>query len=186
MTVTSHTPPRVIDVLQRADQRWARRHADEPATAECLKHLATFLQPLVESCAATSAEPIDNHELTQLREQVQAATSATVRVQAELDQAHAELDRLRAAHETANRDNQVLADQIAALGRERDQLAEQLQALTTHRCRWEWPGPDQPVKDCSCGRPYPRHHNPFETEPVVPDREPWAELFDPHPRPTQG
>lgn len=189
MTTNGHEPASVIAVLRRADQRWARRHADEPAAATYLQHLATYLQPLMGNGAPA---PDDSHELNQLREQVLAATNDTAARQAELDQAHAEITELRtnltnatkligdlrADYDTATRDTQKLADQLEELSRERDQLANQLRTATAHQCTWEWPGPNEPIEDCTCGRPYPRHVQPFETEAIAPDREPWSELFD--------
>lgn len=188
-TTTDRKPVTAIAALRRADQRWASRQADEPAAPAYLDHLAKYLQPLVEHSAAA---PVDDRELNQLREQVLVATNDAAARQAELDQAHAQIAELRtnltlaeeviaeyrADYELATRDNQKLADQLADLSRERDQLAKQLRAATAHQCTWEWPGPNKPVKDCTCGRPYPRHLPPFETEEIEPDREPWSELFD--------
>lgn len=188
-TTNAHQPATAIAVLRRADQRWATRQADDPAAPAYLEHLAKYVQPLVEN---TAVVPADDRELNQLREQALTATPAAAARQTELDQAHTELAGLRANladattligdlrtdYDTATRDTQKLADQLEELSRERDQLAKQLRIATTHQCTWEWPGPNEPVKDCTCGRPYPRHLPPFETEEVQPDREPWSELFD--------
>jgi hypothetical protein len=148
--------------------------------------LARSGQPLAEN----PATPVDDN---QPHEQLTTATTTTTAAHpTELDQANTELadlrtkltdatkliGELRADYTIATRDTQKLADQLEELSRERDQLAEQLRAATAHHCTWEWPSPNQPVKDCECGRPYPRNLPPFETEEVQPDREPWSELFN--------
>lgn len=150
-------------------------------------NLARFDQPVDENAAT----PVDD-ELNQLRDQALAAKNEAAARQAELDQARTELaelrtnltkatkllGELRADYVIATHDTQKLADQLADVSRERDQLAHQLRAATAHQCKWEWPGPNMPLKVCTCGRPYPRHLLPFETEEIEPDREPWSELFD--------
>lgn len=165
-----------LALLKRADSRWARDRADDPAPAEYLEHLATFLQPVAPNANATPA--VDEHELTMLREQAAAAETNAAARRAELDQARAEIEqlreqvdtqsapepadpaklreqeklirKLRADYDEIAADNEKLADQLAAARTQRD-------GVINHTCSWQWHGADEPIKPCACGRPVPRY-----------------------------
>lgn len=246
-------PAAVIDVLRRADRRWADKRADEPAATAYLEHLATFLEPHVGDQPPAAADPGDTElrqltekladaertaaartaerdqlaaqlaelrrqhdhehteavraigaleqtrrerdtweseyervrdeklvELTEALEQRDKATAGEARAREDLAELTRKTGSLRADYAAAADDNQKLADQLAALTAERDQLTEQVQRAAAHRCAWEWPGPDQLVEPCECGRPYPRYLEEVDEEddePVEPDAESWEALF---------
>lgn len=201
------SPATIVEVLKRADKRWAADHADDPAQAAYLAHLATFVEPLLAaggtggSPRPDAAAPADTAELDQLRAEIadlagqRAAHRAEIEaVEAERDAARGDADRvreqladltrktgaLRADYQAVAEENRALADQLAAITAERDQLAEQMQRASAHRCAWEWPGPDQRVEPCECGRPYPRYLEEIEEddEPNEPDGESWEALFN--------
>jgi chromosome segregation ATPase len=215
MSGTNGTKPAsIVAVLQRADSRWAKDQASDPADPDYLHHLATYLEPVAENIAEP---PVDEHDLAMLREQVTAAETNAAARRAELDQARAEIDELRqqldTAHATAE---QRVADVRAELGRhadaqerraeraerelqqrdeasqqkneepaklreqaklirqlradydalvvENEKIADQLAAAQAqrdsaldHRCVWQWHGPDEPIKACTCGRTVPRY-----------------------------
>lgn len=87
-------------------------------------------------------------------------------------------------------DEQAVANTLAEVERLRQALAvtkgklrsahQQLTELNRHVCTWEAPGPGERVKDCSCGRPYPRYLEDVEEDwgTDLPDAEPWAAVFD--------
>lgn len=110
----------VVDNLRRADQRWARRNADQPAAPEYLEHLACSLQALVVPSNGNGDPSTSDAETSRLREQVVAAESNAAARRAELDQARAEIESIRGALESARR--------------ERDQVAEQLAEARSHTC----------------------------------------------------
>lgn len=92
----------------------------------------------------------DDAELEQLRARV-----------TELEAVEADskklIGELRSDYDAAVDDTQKVADQLSLVSAERDRLAERLGAATSHRCTWQWHGPEEPVKPCTCGRPVPRY-----------------------------
>lgn len=272
-----------LALLKRADSRWARDRADDPAAPEYLEHLATYLQPVAPNKDATP--PVDERELTMLREQAASAENNAAARRAELDQARAEIEslrgqiqeagaatkqrledqrlelqkhidtqesraeraertlkdrgklleqyrtevgdlrkecenqqrqvadirlalesarrerdqfaeqlaearehtcpapagdtealnariaelkkdalenikligELRADYDAAAADTQKLADELEAMRADRDALVARVVATDQHQCAWQWHGPDEPVKPCSCGRAAPRY-----------------------------
>jgi septal ring factor EnvC (AmiA/AmiB activator) len=199
------TTASVVAVLKRADGRWAKDNAGEPAEDTYLEFLATYLQPVVHPAAAAPA--VDDRERNRLREQAAAAERSAAKRKAELDQAQAEIAELRqqteitqqevvratAALESVRRERDQLTEQLAAtsaqsgsgddedvrgqatlirklredydaLAAENQNLADQLAAalaqrnsIADHRCTWQWHGPDEPIKPCTCGRTAPRY-----------------------------
>lgn len=257
-----------LALLKRANSRWAKDNADDPAPDGYLEHLATFLQPVAPS--ADAAPPVDDRDLNLLREQVAAAENNAAARRAELDQARAEIEslrgqiqeagaateqrlegqrlelqkhidtqesraeraertlkdrgklleqtrtevgdlrkecetqqrqvaeihlamesarrerdqlaevlaatpnrqegdteqlreqakligELRADYDAAAADTQKLADELQAMRADRDALVARVVAADQHECAWQWHGPDEPVKPCSCSRPVPRY-----------------------------
>jgi chromosome segregation ATPase len=215
-----------LALLKRADSRWAKDRADDPAPVEYLQHLATYLQPVAPN--ADAAPAVDERELNMLREQAAAAETNAAARRAELDQARAQIDELsqqvetehrealraigalesarlerdqlaeqlaearnhtcpapaddteqqtariaeletaaienikligelRADYDAAAADTQKLADELAAMRADRDALVARVVAADQHHCTWQWHGPDEPVKPCSCGRAAPRY-----------------------------
>lgn len=119
----TRVPATVLDVLRRADQRWAQKQSDEPAADEYLKHLAQFVQPVV---GDTPAPQVDERELTRLREQAAAAEQNAAARRAERDEERAEVEQLRAQVETLQREAVRAVGALESTRRERDQLNEQL------------------------------------------------------------
>jgi small-conductance mechanosensitive channel len=238
VTGTNGTKPAsVVTVLQRADSRWAKQKADDPAPHEYLEHLATFVQPLVQNGHGTPAT--DDRDLARLREQVTAAENNAAARRTERDEARAEIEQLRAAvegadqrredmrlelqrhvdaqenraehaeaerdqlaeqlammpaptaqadavevqqlrdqvaelqaagiestkligelradYDAATHDTQKLADELEAMRADRDALVARVVAADQHHCTWQWHGPDEPIKPCTCGRAAPRY-----------------------------
>lgn len=131
----------VVDSLRKADERWARRHSDQPAPSEYLEHLACSLPAAAVASNSDAAPSITDTEVARLREQVVAAENNAATRRGELDQARALIDELReqaqAAEGTAE---QRVNDLRTELGRhvdaqesrakraeaERDKFREQL------------------------------------------------------------
>lgn len=127
-----------LALLKRADSRWARDRADDPAAPEYLEHLATYLQPVAPNKDATP--PVDERELTMLREQAASAENTAAARRAELDQARAQVDELRQQLQAADEEDERLNDLRTELQKhvdaqerrakkaetERDKLGEQL------------------------------------------------------------
>lgn len=267
----------VVDSLRKADERWARRHSDQPSPTEYLEHLACSLPAAAVASNSNAAPSMTDAEASRLREQVVAAENNAATRRAELDQARAQIgelqQQLEATHATteqrvtdlrtelgrhvdaqetrakrAESERDKLGEQLdleriqvgelrkecenqqrqvaeihgvlESARRERDQVAEQLaearshtcepadkteylraqiatleadkaksaklirelradydglasdnkdmadqlaaahaqrDSVTDHRCVWQWHGPDEPIKPCTCGRPVPRY-----------------------------
>lgn len=182
MTATNGTGPELIQVLMRADRRWADKRADEPAPPDYLQHLEQYLRPLVGAAGEVSngdAQPsIPDADTANLRAQRDRARSEVQRLEQANQELTKELGRMRTDYAESVRGSAELADQVEQLRREREQLANQLHSERKHECAWEWPDPDGPLLPCACGRPWPRYATQDETEEVEPEVEPWAELLD--------
>jgi hypothetical protein len=132
MTATTNGKPAadVVDVLRRADHRWATRNNDDPAPAEYLAHLAKYLEPRVVPSQSDAGPSISDAELPKLRDQLAAAEQLAVSRGAAVDQLTAELDSAR----TDARDLQHTAERLAVnvqnARQERDTATKQITDLT--------------------------------------------------------
>ena len=116
----------VVDKLRTADQRWARRNSDQPATPEYLEHLACSIQTVAVPSNGDGEPPISDAEAARLREQVVAAENNAAARRAELDQARAEIVEVREAFDAEHHEAMRATGALESARRERDQLAEQL------------------------------------------------------------
>lgn len=128
------------------------------------------------------------------------------RLKTERDEARAERDTARAQLrdrpasgvdasllEQAQRDNARLADELAqtqeqlantrrdlrAANHTLDEIAddEASRPAARHRCSFPAAEPGAEPGPCECGKPWPRSAAAVETEEVIPDVEPWGDLF---------
>lgn len=200
----------VVDSLRKADERWARRHSDQPAPSEYLEHLACSLPAAAVASNSDAAPSVTDAEVARLREQVVAAENNAAARLAERNEARAEVEQLLQQIQAEQRETNRATGALESARRERDQLSEQLasvrdetnrepvneaeeirhqaklikelradydalvvdnkdmadrlaaaqaqrDSVTDHRCVWQWHGPDEPVKPCTCGRHAPRY-----------------------------
>lgn len=215
----------VFDVLKRADGRFVKKSADDPASPDYLKVLADAVRPLVANGKPAPALPgvddeqvqklqADNRRLdarvTELRNMVATRDgaldkqkSATEELKIELVQLRKELDEVRAERDTARgklRDAEAqphggvelmqsdlarLANELAAAQRDRDAANRTLDEIAdeeaarpaaVHVCQWPVAEPGAEPSPCECGKPWPLTAE-VEVEEVVPDVDPWADLF---------
>lgn len=122
-----------------------------------------------EATRAIGALESARRERDQLAEQLTEARKTTPEPVVDLEKVREQaklIGQLRADYNTAVADHHKTTDELASartelavLQTERDQLAELAKRLgdTGHNCSWQWHGPDEPIKPCSCGRPVPRY-----------------------------
>lgn len=115
-----------------------------------------------EALRATSALEAIRRERDELAEQLATALHAAPEIDLVKVQEQAKLIRqLRSDYDAAIADNEKAANDLTAVQAERDHFAKRLteraETARTHKCSWQWHGPDEPIKPCSCGRQVPRY-----------------------------
>lgn len=152
-TANGHKAATPVDVLARADSRWATRRGDDPAPREYLEHLAKYLEPVLPASKADAQPSISDDELADLRERLAAAEQLAAGRGATVDQLTAELanaradrplmskvDGLTAELDKATTDNRALTQQVGQLRADYDsatadtsQLAELYEQIVRER-----------------------------------------------------
>lgn len=140
--------------------------------------------------AITTATGAVGGKVEELRAQLAAKDRETNEARAERDTARAQLrDAEAQPHggvELMQSDLARLANELAAAQRDRDAANRTLDEIAdeqaarpdeTHACRWPLAEPGTEPGPCACGKPWPRSAALFEVEEVVPDVDPWADLF---------
>lgn len=130
--------------------------------------------------------------LDKLKSAVEALKIEVVQLKAELDEVRAERDTARGqlrdveaqphgGNDLLQADNTRLTNELVAAQRDLananatlDAIADE-QADAVHVCQWPVTEPGTEPGSCACGTPWPR--TAVEFEEVVPDVDPWADLF---------
>lgn len=132
MTATL-APTDLDDVVRRADDRWARRHGDEPAAPEYLQQIVAAVRPLL---GQPPAGPVDDVQVKQLLFDKQRLQDLVDELRKHVDARDRTIDRQKSALEQvkaelagANRaaDSTALREKLAAAGAD----IERLTTLTT-------------------------------------------------------
>jgi chromosome segregation ATPase len=115
-----------------------------------------------EALRATGALEATRRERDDLAEQLATALQTASDIDLVKVQEQAKLIRqLRSDYDAAVADNEKTANELAAAQAERDHFAKRLteraETAKTHKCSWQWNGPDEPIKPCTCSRPVPRY-----------------------------
>lgn len=178
-TVNGISRATAIDLLVRADKRWATRHHDDPARGDYLEHLAAAIKPLIDPTTPINLDAHFNDG---------SPSKNDAELERQLTEIRDERDTARTQLDDANVDNARLADEIAALRQQLEQLRAENTALVEERaqlaevadqphiCQWDWSDPTQPIQPCACGRTWPRYLE-YEEEEIEPDVEPWDTVF---------
>jgi hypothetical protein len=191
MPLTAHGTPDVVD-----DVRVKQLLADK----QRLGDLAEELRKQADS----RGKIIDGQvrELAALKKQLDELGHALAAKDGEINEARAERDTARAqlrdksaapdlaAVGQLQSENAELADQLAQAqeqlvttrrdlelaNRTLDEIADE-EPAAAHVHHYPVPGPGEEARPCACGQPYPRSYADAEFEEVVPDIEPWGDLF---------
>lgn len=127
-TTNGHKAADPVDVLRRADGRWATKRGDDPAPREYLEHLAKFVEPLVQPPKVAVASSTSDAERAQLQQQVAAAEQLSASRGAAVDQLTAELAAAHADRDRASDDFAAAMRRINPLDARVDGLTDELAA----------------------------------------------------------
>lgn len=177
---TNGKNPDALAVLIRADQRWCQDRLDDPGDPDYLRHLANAVTPLAKaSTAPAPATPApDAGKLAELRADIAELTRQVGKLRADYDAVKADKDTASSEVERLQRE---LGDALRAVAEAAEERALAVQAADVERAHshaWDWTDPTKPPLPCECGKPFPRLQLEEDTEPVVPDRDPWDEVWD--------
>lgn len=182
-------------------ERQTREIAELKKSASELKqHLATAnsdTQRRIDAAvgAVTESWATRGDEVDKLRHAMKLRTTELDEARAERDTLAAQLRDKPAAPDLAavgqlQTENAELADQLAQAqeqlattrrdlelaNRTLDEIADE-EPAAAHVHHYPVPGPGEEARPCVCGQPYPRSYADAEFEEVVPDVEPWGDLF---------
>lgn len=93
----------------------------------------------------------------------------------------AQEDNVRLADELAAVQEQLSTARrdLAAANKTLDEIADEQESApaAAHGHQYPVSGPGEEAQPCACGQPYPRSYAAAEFEEIVPDVEPWGDLF---------
>ncbi|RSD21974.1 hypothetical protein [Amycolatopsis eburnea] len=132
MTATLAPAADLEGVVRRADDRWARRHGDEPAAPEYLRQIVDAVRPLL---GQPVAAPADGDQVQQLRDDKQRLGDLVAELRKDVEARDRTIDSQKATVEQAKAElasaRRAAAAKLAAADADVERLTAQVTELDT-------------------------------------------------------